>query len=378
MATPTHLLKLYKAMGAHVAEYAGWLTPLWFEGVMSEHLAVRESVGLFDVSHMGRFLITGDDSARFLDYVTTMDVLNMGYNAARYGYILNEKGGIKDDVIVYRVDKSKFRLVCNAVNRGKIFKWLIERAREFADVKVEDVTFSSVMLAVQGPKAEKVLQKICKDDLSSIGWYKHIETEIGEQRCYLSRTGYTGEDGFEIILLKTPSEICEAGEKLWTAIYEAGKEFGLKPCGLGARDSLRIEAGLPLYGNELSEDITPLEVRGYAFIKFEKGDFIGKKALLEIDRKGLEKVRIGVKMVEQGIPRSGFKILKDDVEIGWVSSGTYSPLIRNGIGLGFVKTRYAVFDSPVFVNIRGRNVKARLCNWPFYDTLKYGRLRASK
>jgi len=378
LSTPTHLLELYKEIGAHIAEYAGWLSPLWFEGVVPEHLAVREAVGIFDVSHMGRFIITGTDSAQFLDYVTTMDIQGMGYDVARYGYVLNQEGGIKDDVIVYRMDKDKFRLVCNAVNRQKIFNWFKEVAKSFNDVKVEDVTFSSVMFAVQGPKAARTLQKLCKDDLSAIKWYRHIETELAGQRCYLSRTGYTGEDGFEVILIKTPSEIFEYGKRLWKAIYEAGKEYGIKPCGLGARDSLRIEAGLPLYGNELREDITPLEVRGYTFIKFDKGDFIGKQELLNLDKSGLDKVRVGIRMIEQGIPRGGFDILKDDIKIGWISSGTYSPLIKNGIGLGFVQTKYAVFDAPVLVNIRGRKVKAKLSNWPFYDTLKYGRLRASK
>lgn len=352
--------------------FAGFEMPLWYKGIIEEHLAVRNSVGIFDVSHMGRVIITGKDAERFLNYVVTNDVSTLTPDSALYTVMCNENGGIVDDTIVCRLSQDKFLIVPNAVNREKDFNWLIQHAKGF-DVKIEDFSDKSAMIAVQGPKAEETLQKVCSFNLSKIERFKCVSTELAGIEVFMSRTGYTGEDGFEVYVWNAPLENPENAVKVWSAILEAGRDFGIEPCGLGARDTLRLEAGLCLYGNDIDENITPLEARLGFVVKFQKGDFIGKDALQRQREEGIKRKRVGLLMLEQGIPRQGFRVYSNEGEyIGQVTSGTFSPLLKCGIAMAYVQTQYAEEGSIVNIEIRGRKARAKVVAFPFYDQERYG------
>jgi aminomethyltransferase len=360
------------AKAAKMITFAGFEMPLWYKGITEEHLAVRNGVGIFDVSHMGRIIVIGRDAERFLNYVVTNDVSTLTPNSALYTVMCNENGGIVDDTVVSRMAQDKFLLVPNAANREKDYNWLVQHAKGY-DVKVEDVSDKSAMLAVQGPKAEKTLQEICSTDLSKIERFKCISTELAGIKVFMSRTGYTGEDGFEVYVWNASPENPDNAVKVWTAILEAGKGFGIEPCGLGARDTLRLEAGLCLYGNDIDENTTPLEARLGFVVKFQKDAFIGKSALLKQREEGVKRKRVGLLMMEQGIPRRGFKVYNNEGEnIGQVTSGTFSPLLKCGIAMAYVQTQYAEEGNIVNVEIRGKKAKAKIVAFPFYDQEKYG------
>jgi aminomethyltransferase len=367
----TQLYKIH-VKAAKMITFAGFEMPLWYKGIIEEHLAVRNSVGIFDVSHMGRVIITGKDAERFLNYVVTNDVSTLTPDSALYTVMCNENGGIVDDTIVCRLSQDKFLIVPNAVNREKDFNWLIQHAKGF-DVKIEDFSDKSAMIAVQGPKAEETLQKVCSFNLSKIERFKCVSTELAGIEVFMSRTGYTGEDGFEVYVWNAPLENPENAVKVWSAILEAGRDFGIEPCGLGARDTLRLEAGLCLYGNDIDENITPLEARLGFVVKFQKGDFIGKDALQRQREEGIKRKRVGLLMLEQGIPRQGFRVYSNEGEyIGQVTSGTFSPLLKCGIAMAYVQTQYAEEGSIVNIEIRGRKARAKVVAFPFYDQERYG------
>jgi len=360
---------------AKMTTFAGFEMPLWYKGIVQEHLAVRNSVGVFDVSHMGRVIITGKDSEHFLNHAITNDVSILKPNSALYSVMCNENGGIVDDFVVSRIEEEKFLLVPNATNREKDYNWLIKHAEGY-NVKIEDVSGKSAMLAVQGPNAEKALQKICTENLSKIERFKCASAKLVDVDVFLSRTGYTGEDGFEVYVWDASLEKPEKAVKVWNAILEAGKALGMEPCGLGARDTLRLEAGLCLYGNDIDENTTPLEARLGFVVKFQKDSFIGKDALLKQKEEGVKRRRVGLQMVEQGIPRQGFKVYSDQGgEIGQITSGTFSPLLRCGIAMAYIQTQYAQDGNIVNVEIRGKSVKAKIVPFPFYDVEKYGHKR---
>ncbi|MEM3765433.1 MAG: glycine cleavage system aminomethyltransferase GcvT [Candidatus Bathyarchaeia archaeon] len=357
---------------AKMTGFAGFEMPLWYKGITEEHLAVRNSVGVFDVSHMGRVIITGKDAVSFLNYVITNDVATLTPNSALYSVMCNENGGIIDDFVVGRLEAEKFLLVPNATNREKDFNWLVKKAGGF-NVKIEDVSDKVAMFAVQGPNAEKTLQKICTADLSKIERFKCTLAKLAEADVFLSRTGYTGEDGFEVYVWNTPLDKPDNAVKVWSAILEAGKPFRIEPCGLGARDTLRLEAGLCLYGNDIGENITPLEARLSFVVKFQKDDFIGKSALLKQKEEGIKRRRVGLQMIEQGIPRQGFEIYDEKGEnIGQVTSGTFSPLLKRGIAMAYIQTQQAQEGNFVNIEIRGKMAKAKIVPFPFYDAEKYG------
>ena len=361
----THLYNFHK-QNAKMTLFAGFEMPLWYKGIIPEHLAVRNSVGIFDITHMGRAIITGPEAEKFLNYVSTNDVSKLTPLSAQYSTLCNEKGGIKDDFVVSRLEKDKFLMVYNASNRAKDYEWLTLHAKKF-DVKVEDVSDNIAMFAVQGPKAEETLQKISTEDLSQIGRFKCGWTKLADIQVFLSRTGYTGEDGFEIFVWNSPISNPEKAVKVWNSILEAGREFGIQPCGLGARDTLRLEAGMCLYGNDINEDTTPLEARISFVVKFDKDEFIGKEALLKQKEEGLKRRRIGIKMLERGIPRRGYGIYKNGEKIGEITSGTFSPFLENGIGMGYVKIEYDNEGEKVTVDIRGKQLKAEIIKLPFYQ-----------
>lgn len=370
-ARRTQLYEVHKK-SAKLTVFAGFEMPLWYKGVIQEHLAVRNSVGLFDVSHMGRVIIQGPDSERFLNYVITNDVSKLSPNSAQYSVMCNEKGGIMDDFVIYRLESEKFMFVANAANREKDYDWLVKNSRNF-NVELTEISDNVAMFSVQGPKAEKTLQKISTEDLSKIERFKGASTRLADIEVFISRTGYTGEDGFEIFIWNTPLDKPNNAVKVWDAILEAGKDFGIEPCGLGARDTLRLEAGMCLYGNDMDETTTPLEAALSFVVKLQKDNFIGKEAILKQKAEGIKRKRVGLLMLEHGIPRQKCEVRDDKGEnIGHVTSGTFSPLLNCGIGMAYVAMPKAQEGNVVNVKIRGKLVKAKIVAFPFYDTEKYG------
>jgi len=356
---------------AKLTVFAGFEMPLYYKNISPEHLAVRNSVGIFDISHMGRVIVTGVDSEQFLNYVITNDVSTLQPNAAQYSVMCRENGGIIDDFIVYRTEKM-FLVVFNASNREKDYNWLVEHSGNFR-VTIEDISDEVAMFAVQGPNAAKTLQQICTEDLSLIGRFKCGKARLDDTDVLLARTGYTGEDGFEIFVWNTTLTRPDNAVKLWNSILENGKKWGIEPCGLGARDTLRLEAGLCLYGNDINEDTTPLEAALSFAVKLQKEKFIGKEALARQKTEGLKRRRVGIRIMEQGIPRLGQKVFSEnDEEIGQLTSGTFSPLLKCGIGMGYVDMTQAQGEKPVKVKIREKMTEGKIVPFPFYDPEKYG------
>ncbi len=373
MKTP--LNKFHKENG-RITEYAGFDMPLWYKGVVREHLTVRESVGIFDVSHMGRIIVCGEDASDFLEYVLTNLVYNMKMFKARHAFICNSKGGVVDDVMVFRLEQDKFLLIVNAINRIKDINWLNANQSNF-NVIINDVTRKVPMIAVQGPKAIQLIQKFTDIDMYAVNRMSGRFIPITNAEIFMTRTGYTGEDGVELFFIKNK----RADQKcvsIWKLLLSEGKSFRIEPCGLAARDTLRLEAGFCLYGNELSEKITPLEAGMDFGVELNHRTFLGRDALIEQLKTVLERIRVGFELLERGIPRSGMDILKCGKKIGEATSGTYSPLLRKGIGMAYVHPHEAVIGSDIAVNVRGKTVKAKIVEMPFYNERLYGWSRDMK
>jgi len=357
---------------AKLTNFAGFEMPLWFKGLILEHLTIRNSVGIFDISHMGRVFIKGADAEHFLNYVITNDVSKLSPNSAQYSVMCNQNGGVIDDFVLYRLEEEKFMFVSNAANREKDYNWLVKNSSGF-NVKIEEISDEVAMFAVQGPNAEKTLQKISTEDLTKIERFKCANTHLTNTEVFLSRTGYTGEDGFEVFTWNTPLTQPDKAVKLWNAILEAGKVFGIEPCGLGARDTLRLEAGMCLYGNDLDENTTPLEAALSFVVKLQKDKFIGKDVLLKQKNEGIKRKRVGIRIMEQGIPRPNYEIYSDEGErIGHMTSGTFSPLLKCGIGMAYISAPQAIEGNAVNIKIRDKLVKGTIVQFPFYDPEKYG------
>jgi aminomethyltransferase len=351
--------------------FAGFEMPLWYKGIIPEHLAVRNSAGVFDISHMGRVMVSGPDSEHFLNYVITNDISKLSPNSAQYSVMCNKNGGIIDDFVIYRLENEKFMMVSNATNREKDYNWLAKNAEGFA-VRVEEISGTVAMLAVQGPNVEKILQKISTEDLSRIERFKCGHSRLATVDVFLSRTGYTGEDGFEVFVWDASLANPDKAVKLWNAILEEGKTFGIEPCGLGARDTLRLEAGLCLYGSDIDESTTPLEAALSFVVKFQKDNFLGKDALLKQKSEGIRRKRVGIQMIDQGIPRPNFEIYANEGEkIGDVTSGTFSPLLKYGIGMGYTQISHAQEGNTVNVKIRDKMVRGKIVQFPFYNSENY-------
>jgi len=357
----TPIYEYHKEFG-RLTEFSGFEMPLWYSGIVSECLAVRSGVGLFDVSHMGRILVEGRDADSFLNYVSTNDVLALKPSKAHYSLLCNPKGGIKDDVIVFKLGEGSFIVIVNAANREKDLSWLSESSKGF-DVSLADISDEVALFAVQGPKARDALQRVSQGaDLRAIPRFCFAKVEIEGLDCLASVTGYTGEDGMEVFVPN--AETGRSALRVWRAILDAGAEFGVKACGLGSRDVLRLEAGLCLYGNDIDEETNPLEAAlGFA-VKMGKGDFIGKGALEAIAEAGPKRQRVGVVLEGGGIPRRGFEILKGGERIGEVTSGTYSPILRRGIAMGYVEAGSAAAGDAVEVSIRGRPAGGSVSGFP--------------
>jgi len=370
----THLFSFHR-QNAKMIEFAGFQMPIWYKGIIPEHMAVRTRVGVFDITHMGRALITGAQSEAFLNHVTTNDVSLLLPLSAQYSTMCNENGGIKDDFILSRLEQEKFLIVYNATNREKDYMWLLQHAEAF-NAKVEDMSDDIAMFAVQGPSAQQALQKIADADLSKIERFRCGWTKLTNVNTFVSRTGYTGEDGFEVFVWNTPLSKPENAVKVWNAILKAGEEFGIEPCGLGARDTLRLEAGMCLYGNDIDETTTPLEAGLGFVVKLKKDSFIGREALTKQKTEGIKRKRVGLRMLEKGIPRLKQEVWKDDTQkIGYVTSGTFSPLLEYGVAMAYLSIEHAVEGETVMVKVRGKPLKAQIVKFPFYDPTKYGYAR---
>jgi aminomethyltransferase len=367
----TVLHGVHLKLGATMGEFAGFEHAFWYEGIIPEHLAVRDAVGLFDVTHMGRCTVKGSNAAALLDYLFTRDISSMKINQGHYTVMCNDNGGIIDDLVVFRLEEDRFFLVYNAGNREKDYRWICSHATDF-NVQTRDVSDNVVMFAIQGPKALSTLQLLSDVDLSDIRRYWGRWVKLNGLESLLTRTGYTGEDGFEAYLWKTSLKKPEKAEKLWQNILEAGAQYGIKPCGLGSRDTLRLEAGMCLYGNDIDEDTTPLEAKLAFTLDFEKDDFIGKKSLLKRKDEGLKRIRVGLRMLKRGIPRRGNKIFLGDEKIGFITSGTFSPLLQRGIGMGYVPPEHSTIGTQVAIEIRESLLSAEIVKMPFYDTTKHG------
>lgn len=354
----TPLYEAHKRWGGKLVEFAGWELPVQYANLLAEHKATREAAGLFDVSHMGEIFFHGEGALEACNELITNDLNRIADGQALYAGLLNERGGFVDDVIVYRFSPTKIMVCANASNADKDFAWIRDNVRP--GVKVVDESPDWAQLALQGPKAVAILQKLTSHDLSSIKFFRFAEIEIDGKPVIAARTGYTGEDGFEIF--------CRPGdaETLWEAILAAGKDEGLIPCGLGARDSLRTEAKLVLYGNEISADHTPYEAGLGWIVKLDKPHFIGKEALEKQKAEGLPRKLVGFTLTERGIPRGGYPILHDGEKVGEVTSGTQSPTLAMPIGIGYVPPALAVEGATFHVEIRGKPVAAVVVPTPFY------------
>jgi aminomethyltransferase len=360
----TPLFDEYQKHGAKTIDFGGWDLPVQFSSIKEEHEAVRTKAGLFDVSHMGEIDVKGKDSLAFLQKMMTNDVSLLKDGATQYTAMCYENGGTVDDLLIYKKTDDHYLLVVNASNTDKDFDWLTQHV--FGDVEVVNISNEIGQIALQGPLAEAVLQKISNTDLSEIKFFKfQDDVEIAGKKTLVSRTGYTGEDGFEVY--------CQAEDTatLWNAILEAGEPEGVLPCGLGARDTLRFEANLALYGQELSKDITPIEAGiGFAVKPNKEADFIGKEVLKQQKAEGAPRKIIGIEMIDKGIPRHGYEVYVGDEQVGEVTTGTQSPTLQKNIGLVLIKSEQAELGKEIEVQVRKKRLKAVIVATPFYKRPK--------
>ena len=343
------------ALGAKMHEFAGYNMPIEYNGIIDEHLTVRNAVGVFDVSHMGEFWVKGPNALPFLQKLTTNDVSKLMIGKAQYTCFPNGKGGIVDDLLVYRYDEEKYLLVVNASNIEKDWNWCVSHNTEGAEL--ENASDRMAQLAIQGPKATELLQKLTSVNLSEIPYYSFKTGDFaGVDNVILSNTGYTGAGGFELYFYP------EYGERIWNALFEVGEEYGIKPIGLGARDTLRLEKGFALYGNDIDDTTSPLEAGLGWITKFVDGkDFIDRAFLEKQKAEGISRKLIRFEMQERAIPRHGYEIANEQGEIiGHVSSGTMLPGTKTGIGMGYVKTEYAQADTTIYVLIRNKMAEAKV------------------
>jgi aminomethyltransferase len=354
MPLQTALHAWHVARGARMVEFAGWDMPIQYTGIVEEHTAVRTGVGIFDVSHMGRLSIGGPDSLAFLQSVVTCDLSSVKDFQARYGLVCNAKGGVRDDVLTYRWPYG-WSMVVNASNREKIVSWFAE-LKGTRNVGIDDRTTATCMIAVQGPRAVELIRGLTDADAGQLSYYHAVATRCLGQQCVVSRTGYTGEDGFEFMIGAEP------GVKLWEELAQRGAV----PCGLGARDTLRLEAGMPLYGHELEEDVDPLQAGLNRSVKFDKGDFVGREALLKRRDDPARPVRVGLELTGKRIARDGAVVLRDGRPVGRVTSGTFAPALQKAIAMAYVEPASAAAGTALEVDVRGKSESARVVPLPFY------------
>ena len=368
----TALNAVHRQMGAKMVEFNGWDMPVEYPasigcGIVNEHMAVRTGAGIFDVSHMGDIRLAGPGALAAVQHISMNDASRLAIGQAQYSALLYPQGTFVDDVIVHRLGEDEYLLVINAGTREKDFNWVGDNTRQF-DCAVEHLSDDFTQIAIQGPKAVDLLQRLTDADLSAVKFYWVTRgTLCGLKNTLMGRTGYTAEDGFEIYI---PSDEATS-ERVWYAILDAGKELGAIPCGLGARNTLRLEGKLPLYGHEISDTINVWEAGLDRFCKMEKPDFIGRAALEKAKAEGMKKTLVGLEMIERGIARDDYKILDDGgSEIGYVTSGSPAPFLKKNVALAYVPPVYSEMGSTVKVEIRGQGVKAQVVPTPFYKRPK--------
>jgi aminomethyltransferase len=377
MAKKSHLFEFHKEYGK-LTEFSGFEMPVWYRGIIEEHVAVRVAAGLFDVSHMGRFSIKGGDSTAFLNHVLPSDAGKVKPAKAFYSTILNSQGGIVDDTVTNKLDDSDYLMVVNAGNRKKDWDWLQDHAQNFS-VKLSDLSNEIALIAFQGPLTETLLQQLTDTDLSTIKRFGIAYCNILGKKCLLSRTGYTGEDGFEIAVMDTPIEDPANALSIWNKLLDLGKRTGVLPCGLGARDSLRLEAGMCLYGNDIDDTTTPVEADLAYVINMDKQEKYEGRDIIESQLKaGTKRKRIAFSMQSGGIPRHGYDLRFSGTKIGTVTSGTFSPTVKKGIGMGYVSPELSEKGETISVQVRSNEFAASVVSTPFYDTNLYGYKRADK
>lgn len=355
----TPLYHTHVSAQAKLVDFAGWEMPIQYSGVVDEYQTVRTAAGLFDVSHMGRLTVEGSDAVKFLQLVTTTNPDPLAVGAAQYSMVLNPDGGIKDDIFIYRLAPTRFLVCVNASNREKIFSWFCAKAPQ-GDVRLEDESGYLAQIALQGPRSPEILRAICPDAADRLKPRQCLETAILGAQGVVSRTGYTGEVGYELYL---PSSKATAA---WDALMTAGATAGIKPCGLGSRDLLRLEVGYLLYGNDMDEQTTPLEAGAAFAVDFSKDEFIGRPVLIEQKEKGPAKKLVGFELIEKGVPRHGMNVAADGKGIGVVTSGNLSPRLQKGIGLASVSTAFSHPGARFQIDIRGRLQDAVCVKLPFY------------
>jgi aminomethyltransferase len=365
LARRTQVYEYHKKHG-NIVEYAGFDLPVWFEGIIPECHSVRNSCGIFDVSHMGRVLAEGKGAESFLNQLTTNDVSKLAVGRGQYSLLCNPKGGIMDDLTIFRIGSIRYLVVYNAGNRDKNWTWLLKNKTR-GDVTISDVSDDVAMFAVQGPRASTVLWNVSGVKLEEVERYGTRDVKVAGIPCLLTRSGYTGEDGFEIYVWNTNVKEPSSAVKVWDKMLSGGRELGICPVGLGARDVLRLEAGMCLYGNDIDENTSPVEARLNWVVRLEKPDFVGKNAIMRLKEKGPGRVRVGFRMKEKGIPRQSQDILADVEAVGKVSSGTFSPTLSVGIGMGYVPPSQSAIGETFSVGIRDHRVRAEIVKLPFYQ-----------
>ncbi len=360
-AKKTPFYEKHTALNGKIVDYNGWLLPVQFpQGLVEEVRDTRKRATIFDVSHMGEVSVKGSDAENFLQKILTNDVSKLKDNAIMYSPVCYPDGGVVDDILIYRVSSDNYLLVVNAANTEKDFAWFQENCS--GDVKLENLSSQYAQIALQGPNSKAILQKLTEVDLTEMKFYRfQADVSVAGVNCIVSRTGYTGEDGFEVYCKN------EGAIDLWNAVWEEGQNKELRPAGLGARDVLRLEASLPLYGHELSKDITPLQAGLNKFVKLDKPvPFNGQEALKKQAQEGIPKKLYGLEMLERGVPREGYTVKSGEQEIGWVSSGSYSPTLEKFIAMAFLDPGIQEQDEEVDVAIRKRTYRAKTIKLPFY------------
>ncbi|MHA2392670.1 MAG: glycine cleavage system aminomethyltransferase GcvT [Promethearchaeota archaeon] len=359
MNKKTPLYDFHVKLGARIVDFAGWQMPVLYESIIKEHGAVRSYAGVFDISHMGEFLVKGKDAIPFLQYIMINDLELLEVSKGQYSCMCYENGTVVDDVFYYEESEDLLRIIVNASNIDKDFRWLKDHIGRY-EVQLQDVSTERCRLAFQGPKSNELLQPLMDIELSEIKRFYFSHCSLDGIPIFLARTGYTGEKGFEISFNRN------SAEKIWERLLETGAS----PCGLGARDSLRLEACYSLYGHEISDSITPIEAGLSWLAKPKEGiDYIGKPILMEQKSKGTERVLVGLNLIDRGIIRENYKIFKDGIEIGFVTSGGYSPTLKKTIGLGLVKNRFKEVGTEIEIEIRGKLLKGNVVSTPFYRNI---------
>jgi len=360
----TPLNARHRALGARMVPFAGWDMPVEYSGITAEHMAVRERVGLFDVSHMGQVEIAGTNALDAVQRISCNDASKLQVGQAQYSGLLTPAGTFVDDLLVYRLGQQHFMLVVNASHIDKDFDYIVEGIKPAGDAVAVNVSARYALIAVQGPRAIEVLQPLTGVDLASMKYYWFAHGEVAGVRGTISRTGYTGEDGFEIFVAPAMAD------KVWLAITQSGEPHGLIPCGLGARDTLRLEAAMRLHGNDIDETTTVVEADLNWIVGWKKADFVGADVLRAQKAAGPARKIVGFEMIDRGIARQGYPIYSNGVAVGTVTSGTQTPFLKKAIGLGYVPTALTAVDSEIEIEVRGRRLRARVVPTPFYKRTK--------